>query len=229
MTEQQESIFKLNRKQWFDGQLKNLGFKKYKTNCLVRLTKDDILQILNFQKEARGVPEFSINICIRPLFWKNESLTLKPGFRLAENDKTDQWFSYKDEETARENFSSAYTLILEKAIAFFDNTLTPKSIVKVFEMNEYKKPIWGYSPWMEYELGLLYIKTGDLQKAFYYLEIAANGFLNSANKYLHTYGDACENIIKLLGNQEKIQRLILSMTNESITNLRLENLVSHRW
>jgi Domain of unknown function (DUF4304) len=63
-----KKYFTKARRQYIDDPLKVLGFKRYKSSALARLTSGEVFQFLNFQKSAYGGQNFTVNVSLRPLF-----------------------------------------------------------------------------------------------------------------------------------------------------------------
>jgi hypothetical protein len=222
----EDKIFKAYRKKCFDIPLKEFGFVKYRTNCLARITGGNVLQLFNFQKDAYGRNQFCINVIFRPLFWHNDSFPMNPSFRLtSDREKQDQWYSYAEEYVAEVNFTMAHELIMTRAMPLFEKTKDAEDIVSVYEAKLYPEMDWGYSPWLEFYLGVLYLKVNAFDKAFEYLEKASDGFSRSRNSDLHPYAKLCDEILHSMDNKDKINDLLESNRHNSIALLKLEKLI----
>lgn len=220
----EHKIFNHHRRKWFDTPLKAHGFVRYKTSHLARVTEGGVLQLLNFQKSAYGSPQFCLNIVSRPLFWHNKFLALTPGFRITHHeDWMDRWHSYTDEETAVKGFDEAWQNFQKFGMPFFENTLDAGLMIKAYEQRKFKPYIWGNSPWLEFDLAHLHLKTGDFSTAFTYLEKASDQF--EKDPYLQEYHTVCEYIIRSLSNQEAIGALLLRNFQESAEFLKLADLI----
>jgi hypothetical protein len=171
-----KKYFTKARRQYIEEPLKELGFKKYKSSVVARLSAGNIFQFLDFQKSVYGGQNFTVNVAFRPLFSHNdECLTLLPGNRLglmATKSKSDKWWNYTPEIEGNTNFADLFDKIKKYAIPFFDSTQNSKDIITSYEknflgINKFGDRVeWGTVGWKDFDLGHIYLQAGQIKKAF---------------------------------------------------------------
>lgn len=219
------------RKEFIETPLKELGFKKYKSAFVARLTTDNVFQFIDFQKSAYGGEEFTVNIAIRPLFCpNNEYLTLLPGNRLstvAANKK--DWWNYSTLATGQESFRQLYQLLSEHALPFFDATKSSDAIVKAYEKNIFgrnkfgNKIAWGTAGWENFDFGHIYLKSNNHKKAIQQFEKCYNYFKDDKNEVCSNVAKECLKIIEIIhSDKNNIEAYLNNTISKNKDNLQLQ-------
>lgn len=219
------------RKEFIETPLKELGFKKYKSAFVARLTTDNVFQFIDFQKSAYGGEEFTVNIAIRPLFCpNNEYLTLLPGNRLSTvaANKND-WWNYSTLATGQESFRQLYQLLSEHALPFFDATKSSDAIVKAYEKNIFgrnkfgNKIAWGTAGWENFDFGHIYLKSNNHKKAIQQFEKCYNYFKDDKNEVCSNVAKECLKIIEIIhSDKNNIEAYLNNTISKSKDNLQLQ-------
>ena len=220
------------RREYIDEPLKDLGFQKYKTACIARLTDENVFQFLDFQKSSHGGQEFTINVAIRPLFSsKNDYLTLLPGNRLGQLAfGKDTWWSYSTEREGEKSFEEISKLITKYAIPFFDATKKSDDIIKSYEENifgisKFRNKIgWGTIGWENYDFGHIYLNSGKNKKAIREFNKCYKVFGKDDNETCLSAAKQSKKVINLIKEgQTKIENYLRETIQESKDNLQLND------
>lgn len=227
-----KKYFTKARRHYIEEPLKALGFKKYKTSVIARLTTDNVFQFLDFQKSWYGGQNFTINACIRPLFSRNyEYLTLRPGNRLgsmSEKLKSDIWWNYSTQEQGDKSFSEIIDIILETAIPFFDATKTSKEIISSYEKDSLEKTKlgervqWGTMGWKDFDFGHIYLQAGQIENAIKHFNSCYEIFGKDDRDWAQDAAKECleiKHIIEL--GQPEIDNYLADTINDSKQKLKL--------
>lgn len=115
--------------------LKAFGFKKYKSNNIIRLTSQNILQSINFQKSRWGGDFLYVNINVIPLQFLRQSFFGEGGIRiesltqdLEKNSRSS--FNFSHQVNARASFADIRLSMKEKIIPWLDMLSTPQGILE---------------------------------------------------------------------------------------------------
>lgn len=227
-----KKYFTTARRQYIESPLKELGFKKYKTAFIARMTNDNVFQFLDFQKSAYGGEQFTLHVTIRPMYCPHEDyLTLLPGNRLgsmATNGKKDKWWNYSTEEEANSSFVEIYNLLTKYAIPFFNSTMTSNDIIKSYEKNIFgvnkfgNKVEWGTIGWENYDLGHIYLKAGHNKKAIKQFDLCYKEFINDDRDWAQSAAKECMDIKTIINSgQMSIDKYLDDTIKESKQNLKL--------
>lgn len=227
-----KKYFNTARREFIESPLTELGFKKYKTVFVARMTDDNVFQCINFQKSAYGGEQFTINVTIRPMYCPHEdSLTLLPGNRLglmATNGKNDKWWNYSTEAQGNSSFREVFDLLARYTIPFFDSTMTSKDIINSYEKNVFginkfgNKVQWGTVGWKSYDLGHIYLKAGDNRKAIKQFDICNKEFINENRNWAQTAAKKCIDIKTIINaGQISIDKYLNDTIKESKQKLKL--------
>lgn len=134
--------------------LKEHGFTRYKNSHIARISNNEILQLINFQKSAYGEGLFTVNISVRPLYIQHEHLILEPGGRLGEFlFGTDKWWQYRSEKETQNSFYEVKDAIEKKVLPWYEQNNSSENIVKYQEKvsspkirfsfrKHFHEPIW---------------------------------------------------------------------------------------
>lgn len=227
-----KKFFTKARKIYIEDPLKALGFKRYKSSVVARVTKGNILQFLAFQKAAYGGQSFTVNVAIRPLFSRNnEYLTLMPGNRLglmSTEIKNDIWWTYATERETKQSFEDIFTRLENYALPFFNNTTTSNDIIGFYEKDVLgknrcdSKIDWGTSGWKDFDLGHIYLHSGEIKKASMHFNDCFSEFSKDNREWAQTASKKCleiKEIIKL--GQSEIDKYLFDTINDSKLKLKL--------
>ena len=222
-----EKYFTTARRAYIELPLKELGFKKYKTAFIGRMTDDNVFQFLDFQKSAHGGEQFTLNVTMRPMYCPHEDyLTLLPGNRLgsmATNGKQDKWWNYSTEVEANSSFMEIFNLLTKHAIPFFNATMTSYDIVKSYEKNIFGSKVgWGTVGWENYDLGHIYLKAGDNKNAIKQFDTCYKGFSKDDRYWAQSAAKECVDIKTIINSgQTSIDKYLADTIKESKQNLKL--------
>ena len=227
-----KKYFTKARRHYIEEPLKALGFKRYKTSVIARLTTDNVFQFLDFQKSSYGGQNLTINACIRPLFSRNhEYLTLLPGNRLglmSEKLKVDKWWNYSTQEQGDQSFSEIIEVIFETAIPFFDATKTSKEIISSYEKNflgksKFDKYVqWGTMGWEDFDFGHIYLQAEQIKNAIKHFNSCYDIFGKDDRDWAQEASKKCleiKHIIEL--GQPEIDKYLADTVNGSKQKLKL--------
>lgn len=219
------------RKEFIENPLKELGFKKYKTSVIARLTSENVFQFIDFQKSAYGGEEFTINIAIRPLFSPSkEYLTLLPGNRLTtfSSNKKD-WWNYSTKEAGEKSFNEIYKLVENYALPFFDATKSSNDILKAYKKNIFginrfgNKIYWGTVGWENFDFGHIYLRSNDYKNAIKQFQLCYKHFKHDDNEACKNAADESLKIIEIIkSDKSKIDKYLDDTICESKNNLKLQ-------
>lgn len=168
-----DTYFQSKRIEAIDRPLGNLGFKSYKTSYIARITEGQVFQFLYFNKHRFG-HQFTIEVCIRPLFCPNEILTLRPGNRLAlmeTHGATDKWWPSASEAEIDTSMTQVLQIIQQFAIPFFEATQKSQDIIKAHEQNFFglsmfgKRIQWGTPGYENFDFAHIHLMAGDSNNA----------------------------------------------------------------
>jgi hypothetical protein len=227
-----KKYFTTARRKYIESPLKELGFKKYKTAFIGRMTNDNVFQFFDFQKSAHGKEQFTLNVTIRPMYCPHDDyLTLLPGNRLcsmATNGKKDKWWNYSTEDEANSSFEEIYNLLTNYAIPFFNSTMTSYDIIKTYEKNIFgvnkfgNKVEWGTVGWENYDLGHIYLKARDNKKAIKQFDLCYEEFIKDERDWAQKAAKECMDIKTIINSgQIRIDKYLDDTINESKLNLKL--------
>lgn len=126
-----------------------------------------MLQFFNFQKSAYGDKLFTVNIAIRSLYIPSNSLILQPGNRIGYwSHDYDHWWSFISEDNTEKSFIEINGIVMNSILPMFDVLATNAALVD--EINDHQFPglRWTVAEnWKYNDLGFLYLKLGNLEKA----------------------------------------------------------------
>jgi len=222
-----KKYFNTARRKYIELPLKELGFKKYKTSSLGRMTDDNVFQFIDFQKSAYGGEQFTLNVTIRPMYCPHEDyLTLLPGNRLgsmATNGEQDLWWNYSSEVEGNSSFTEIFDLLNKHAIPFFDSTMRSHDIIKTYEKNIFGKKVqWGTIGWENYDIGHIYLKAGDNKKATIQFDNCYKVFRSDDRDWAQNAAKECLDIMTVISSgQTSIDKYLGDMIKESRQNLKL--------
>jgi len=118
--------------------LKGKGYSRYKTQSLVRITEDNLLQILNFQKHSHGDKRFTVNIAIVPLYIVKEHLTLQPGNRIGWFvGNSDLWFYYNSANVIKESFERVQQILIDNVLPCHENIKDSEALLAQYYTKKY--------------------------------------------------------------------------------------------
>lgn len=224
-----KKYFTAARKKSIELPLTALGFKKYKTAFIGRMTDEGVFQFLNFEKSAHGGEQFTVDIAIRPMYCPNHSyLTLLPGNRLgamATSGKNDIWWNYSTEDKALASFTEIARLVDEHVLAFFNATATSQGIIEAHEQNTFGDKVrWGTPGWGEYDLAHIYLHAGDQQKSLAQFDAAREKFSLDEREWAQSAAMDCQHMLALIGaGKTAIDHYVASQIAESKKKLKLSD------
>lgn len=221
-----KKYFTAARRQFIESPLKELGFKKYKTVFIGRMTDDGIFQFLNFETSAHGGEQLTVDVAIRPMYCPHEShLTLLPGNRLgamASDGKHDRWWSYATEEKALASLTEIAGLLHEYALPFFNATTTSDAIIDAYENNTFGDQVrWGSTGWGNNDLAHIYLRAGELETARVQFDAACAKFSVDDREWAQAAARECRNMTALIGTgTAAIEQYIERTIKQSKHNLK---------
>lgn len=227
-----KKYFGIARRNFVDDPLKEFGFKPYKSSYLARLTADNVLQLICFQKYRYG-GQFNVEIVIRPLFCPNDNyVTLNPGNRLyciVTKGKEDKWWANTNREETNESFQAVHTFIKKYALPFFDSTLTSKDIINAYEKNffgksKFGKSInWGTTGWENFDFGHIYLKSNDTRNAIKQINKCYKEFIADNREWAQDAAKKCIELKKIISaGQVEIDKYLKQTIETSKQNLNIE-------
>ena len=221
--------------------LKVFGFKKYKSNNIIRLSSASILQTVNFQKSRWGGDSFYVNIQIIPLQFLQKSFFSEGGIRiesltqdLEKNSRSS--FNFSHQVNARASFADIRLSMKEKIIPWLDMLSTPQGILE-FESDAHESQRNSIFPYYSY--GRLFSKA---VKAFLslameeysmaeqlLLEVGRNQKDDTSGEMVFVRDKQYDFLISMIQNKDfdSIKALIDSNIEDSIRNLKLESVVKY--
>ena len=228
----EKSFFTKARKWYVETPLKELGFRKYKTSTVARLTSGDVFQIINFQKAAYGGQSFTINIAIRPMFCINHDyliLSMGNGLgNLSKEYKRDKWWYYKTKEEGDKSFIDVFSQIEKYAIPFFEATKSSEEIINSYKKNIFgiskfgNRIIWGYEGNKEFDFGHIYLHAGYISKAIKQLNSSYNVLKKADKEWAQNKASECLKIKNIItSGQSYIDNYIRDTVKNSKENLNL--------
>lgn len=228
-----KNFFSKARQSYIETPLKELGFRKYKSATVARLTKGNVFQFLNFQKAAYGGQSFNVNVAIRPLFCVNNNyLVLSPGNSLGElskDYKRDKWWYYRTKEEGDRSFVDVFNQLEKYAIPFFEATETSAEII-----NASRKNIFGVSKFGDrvswgilggrknFDFGHICLHNGQIDKAIKHFTACNKEFKKDERDWARNIAFESlkiNNIIK--SGQSHIDQYISDTIRNSKVNLNL--------
>ena len=225
-----KKFFTKARRIYIEEPLKTLGFKRYKSSTVARLTSGNIFQFLNFQKSAYGGQTFTINVAIRPLFSQNhEYLTLAPGNRLGSMDRMPNsgWWHYRTEAEGNESFKDVFDKIEKFALPFFSATANSNDIIASYEriwgVDKFGISVgWGTIGWEEFDFGHIYLHAGQIERAIEYFDACYRVFSKDSRDWAQAGAKKCLEIKQIVeSGQPEIDRYLMDTTNDSKQKLKL--------
>jgi Domain of unknown function (DUF4304) len=218
--------------------LKAFGFKKHKSNNIIRLTSENILQSINFQKSRWGGDLFYVNINVIPLQFLQQSFFGEGGIRiesltqdLEKNGRSS--FNFSHQVNARASFADIRLSMKEKIIPWLDMLSTPQGILE-FESDAHESQRNSIFPYYSY--GRLFSKA---VKAFLslameeysmaeqlLLEVGRNQKDDTSGEMVFVRDKQYDFLISMIQNKDfdSIKTLIDSNIEDSIHNLKLESI-----
>lgn len=215
--------------------LQAIGFKKYKSSFLARLTEGEVFQFLYFQKSGFGGNSFTVQAVIRPLFCPNfqDQLSLNPGNRLgvmASNGKNDKWWDYSTESAGEKSFKEVFSLVNKFAVPFFEKTKTSEEIAKAHKRNilgfsKFGKQIhWGSPGWADFNIAHIFLKSGDLEKSSFHFSKSENYFKDDENVFCREISQKSSHLKSVIvSGQANIDQYLRRTITESRENLNLND------
>lgn len=189
--------------------LKTYGFKPYKTSCIYRVTDDDILQFINFQKGVSYLEEkMTYNFSFQGLFKPRCSINiLQPGGRIGYllDDEKDYWWKCDTLESVEKSIFEINRAFEKKMLPFFEESSSSEKIVALCENKKFEF-VWSNNLTF-IDKGYFYLKAEEYDKA---LEIFESKQPSKVNKY-----KTIKNLI-LTENYSEIQALL----NKQIENTK---------
>ncbi|MFT3680163.1 MAG: DUF4304 domain-containing protein [Ferruginibacter sp.] len=152
-------------------EIKNLlvdfDFIAYKSSILYRVTEEDILQFISFQKGVQSLSQqMTINVVLQGLFCPTCSFDLiQPGGRIGSffNSKSDKWWACNNKENTEQSVTEIKECILKYLLPFFDKTATVQNLCDLIDSKELNF-IWT-NPYTFIDKGFFYLKGNHFDKA----------------------------------------------------------------
>lgn len=227
-----KKFFTKARRLYIEEPLQQLGFKKYKSSVIARLTPGDVFQFFDFQKSAYGGQNFTVNVAIRPLFCPNDDyLILRPGNRLglmAIKSRSDKWWNYSTQSEGEKSFADVFDIIKQFALPFFDATQTSNDIISAYEKNIFGKNKfgdrveWGTAGWEDFYIGHVYLHAGQIKKAIKHFNLCYKEFSKDDSDWAKTSAARCLRIKEIIAfGQSEIDKYIDNTKRGSIEKLKL--------
>jgi hypothetical protein len=222
------------RRLYIEEPLRELGFKKYKSSVIARLTSENVFQFLDFQKSAYGGQDFTVNVAIRPMFCpNNDYLTLNPGNRLglmALKPRSDRWWNYSTQAEGERSFVDVFEMIKRFALPFFDATKTSTDIISAYDKNIFGKNkfgdrvTWGTTGWEDFDLGHIYLHSGETKKAIKHFNLCIKEFQKDERDWAQTAAAECLSIKKIIASgKTEVNKYIAETKKSSIEKLKLSD------
>jgi len=199
------------------------NFKRYKSSNIARIAGDSIFQVLNFQKEAYGGKEFTVNVAIRPLYVPHEVLSLQPGNRLGYFSRgCDRWWNYKTPNRADMNFQEVNGILIEKVIPMFDVLSSSESLLNEYLNNEFPIELPSSDCWKKYDLAHINLQLGNYDESKELFLNAQKSFMEVGFEWALKVAKKCESTLLLFdkGN-ESLTEYLKVCVEESKKNLGL--------
>jgi hypothetical protein len=122
--------------------LAEIGFTRYKTVTWYRVTHDDILQFICFQKGERSISDrMTINIVVQPLYCPGCSFQiLQPGGRIGQilTPAKDRWWLCDSEASTESSIAQLKNTIINDLIPFFNKTASTEQLHDTFPADSYR-------------------------------------------------------------------------------------------
>lgn len=218
------SLFRKSMTKWVANPLKEYGFKRYKTTNIARISKDSIIQILNFQKEAFGGKTFTVNVAVRPLFVPSEDLSLEPGNRIGYFKYSyDKWWDFNEEVTSNNSFEEINEIIFSAVISWFDKVNDIKGLIKIYEDKEREMLVPTHLGWRYFDLGHLYAKNDQFDEAIYSIKEAKKEFDSRSLDWCKNASKQCEFFINVLNNGSRVEHYLIDSESKTRSNLGLSD------
>ncbi len=218
------------------NQLKEFGFKKFKTSHIARIENNEILQLINFQKSKYGDDSFTVNISVRPLYIKQEDIILEPGGRLGEFETgKDTWWRTDTEKETNESFQEITKIIIDKVLPWFDKNNSSQKIIEYQQSLTAKKSILKFNRkkkshtpiWKPDDFGFVALKQGEYYLAKQNFETTINQLKDKQDiSWCRKKTNDFRNIIELIDkdNLDDISTLLQTNMVETINNLKLSKI-----
>lgn len=231
-------------KEWTLGivnPLKIYGFKKYKSNNIIRLNSAGILQSINFQKSRWGGYSFYVNIQIIPLQFLQKSFFSEGGIRiesltqdLEKNGRSS--FNFGHQVNARASFADIRLSMIEKIIPWLDMLSTPQGILE-FESDIHESQRKSIFPYYSHErlfskavkafLSLTMEEYSMAEQLL--LSVGRNQKDDTNGEMVFVRDKQYDFLISMIQNKDfdSIKTLIDSNIEDSIRNLKLESVAKY--
>lgn len=221
--------------------LKAFGFKKYKSNNIIRLTSQNILQSINFQKSRWGGDFLYVNINVIPLQFLQQSFFGEGGIRiesltqdLEKNSRSS--FNFSHQVNARASFADIRLSMKEKIIPWLDMLSTPQGILE-FESDAHESQRNSIFPYYSHERLFSKAVKAFLSLAMEEYSMAEQLLLAvGRNQKDDTNGEMVfvrdkqyDFLISMIQSKDfdSIKTLIDSNIEDSIRNLKLESVAKY--
>lgn len=214
--------------------LKALGFKKFKSNNIIRLSSENILQSINFQKSRWGGDFFYVNINVIPLQYLRQSFFGEGGIRiesLTQDFETDS-FNFSHQLNAQASLREIQVNIEEKVIPWLNMLSTPQGILD-FESTDNESirksifPHYYHSLFFKEVRAFLYLSIEEFSTAHDLLQEGGRMEKDSSGeKSIFVRDKKYDFLISIIENQDcyGIKSLIQGNIKTSIRNLKLDPL-----
>lgn len=218
-----DSFFRKSLTKQIVKPLKDYEFYRYKTAYIGRVTNDSVFQFLNFQKEAYGGKSFTVNVGVRPLFVPHDNLSLQPGQRLGYfKFGTDKWWKYENEDRAEDSFKEVNEIIIEYVLKWFEATNDTDGLINLYTDDTQVRIIPTSLNWKYFDLGHLYARSKQYEKAIDAIEISLGYFNSQPYDWYVEASEKCEKFINVLkGGQLEVDYYLKSCEKISRINLGL--------
>ena len=227
-----KKFFTKARRHYIEEPLKAVGFKKYKSSVIARLTTGNIFQFLDFQKSSYGRKVFTINVAIRPLFSQNHDyLTLMPGNSLglmATKSKGDKLWNYSTEIEGNKSFTDLFETIEKYALPFFLSTQSSIEIISSYERNflgisKFGDRVgWGTIGWEDFDFGHIYLHAGQIKKAIKHFNACYKEFSRDERDWAQAAATKCLEIKQIIElGQPQIEKYLTNNIKDSKEKLKL--------
>jgi hypothetical protein len=222
-TSNPDTYFRKALTKWIAKPFKEYGFYRHKTANIGRITNDSIFQFLNFQKEAYGDKTFTVNVAVRPLFIPHEHLSLQPGQRIGYlKYGYDKWWEFKSESSADFSFEEVNHIIFDSVLKWFNETRDTSGLINLYTDKKQENIIPTSLSWRYYDLGHLYAKNQQYDKALEAIEIALNYFSLHPYDWCKEACKKCETLINILNKgQSEVDDYLKNCEEFSRKNLGL--------
>lgn len=120
--------------------LKALGFFRYKTQYFIRVSEDDMVKSIIFQKYAYGEKKYTVNMVLFPLFVNRGSLSMLLGTRIGHfKYGYDHWWRFHDADETISGFTDVRDILLHHVVPAFDALDHNQGMLDEFKAN--KSPV----------------------------------------------------------------------------------------